>query len=70
MFVGNRVNRPERDALLQRPAFRNRDQVDNFTLKVHPDHKEHVVTAINADSLSNPRYSHNNDTHPFYSRFK
>lgn len=59
------MNSVERDALLQHPAFRNRDQVDNLTLKVHKDHKKHVVTAINPDSLSNPRYSHNSDTHPF-----
>jgi hypothetical protein len=70
MLVGNRVNRPERYVLLHHSAIRNRDQVDNLTLKVHKDHKKHVVTAINPDSLSNPRYSHNSDTHPFFSRLK
>ena len=63
MFVGHRVNRPERHTLLHSPAFRNRDQVDNLPLQVHTYNKKYFVTAINPDSLSNPRYSHNSDTH-------
>ena len=65
VVFGSGMNSEERDALLQCSAICNRDQVDNLTLKVHKDHKKHVVTAINPDSLSNPRYSHNSDTHPF-----
>jgi hypothetical protein len=58
-FVGNRMDRPKRDALLESSAFSDRDQVSHLTFQVHPDYKKYIVTAFDPDSLTNFRYSHN-----------